>query len=402
MSLGRTTALLLLGLLFTGLAHAGQLTGVRAFTSPGHARVLLVLDGVSADAPLTLTSRASPPMPGVEARAVAVIEGLTAGPELPELLPVGSDGLLRVRSTTLGTGMQVTLELSEARKVHVERLHAKGLLIDAFIGDEPDEAALEVPTRAQLRAFLDGANLSRGLVSTEARRPVVVLDAGHGGYDHGAVGVTGTREADIALRLVQLTALEMRRELEVDVILTRERDEFIGLSRRARIANDAGADLFISIHANAAPGPAAWGIETYSMDTASDEGAARVEARENAIARDEGLLEGDDMLAARLITEGTMRLSKELAGHVQAGVCRHLKSIYGESSVRDLGTKTALFTVLTRTRMPAILFESSFVSHPEDERRLRAAHFQQNMASAIVDAVAAWLDRQGNMPAGTP
>ncbi len=389
---------LLLLLLLSGVAQAGQLTGVRAFTAPGHARVLLVLEGVEAGAELSLSSRASPPMAGIEARAVAIVEGLSAGPDLPELLPVGSDGLLRVRVSVLGTGTQITLELGEARQVRVERIHARGLLIDATVGEPPPEVGLAVPTRAQLVAFLEGASLSRGVAAAQSRRPIVALDAGHGGYDHGAVGVSGTREADVALQLVKLTALQMRRELDVEVLLTRERDEFVGLSKRARIANEAGADLFISIHANAAPGPAAWGIETYSMDTASDAGAARVEARENAIAREEGLLEGDDMLAARLITEGTMRLSKELAGHVQAGVCRHLGALYGSANIRDLGTKTALFTVLTRTRMPAILFESSFVSNPADERRLRAAHFQQSMAEAIVDSVDAWLDRQGAQP----
>ena len=103
--------------------------------------------------------------------------------------------------------------------------------------------------------------------------------------------------------------------------------------------------------------------------------------------------EGDPLLG-RLIAAGTDRLSRDLAHEVQTTVVRRLRAQYGEAEVTNLGTKTAMFYVLVSTRMPAILFESSFVSNVEDERRLRSPHFQQAEADAIVEAIGAWFSRQ--------
>lgn len=387
----RLASFLLLLLALAPPARAEVLTHVRPFTAPGHARLLLVLDGEARGG--ELTTRSSPPLGSIAARGVAWLGGVQAAPDLPAEVPVEADGVRRILAAQVGEGLQITVELDEARQVRAARIHPKAVVLDLVGEGAPADAAL--PTDAQLLAFAEGQTLTRTqLAGTD--RTLVVLDAGHGGFDHGAVGVTGTREADIALQLVQRTARQVQARLGAEVLLTREEDIFVGLTQRARIANNAEADLFVSIHANAAMGPGAWGIETYSMDTASDSGAARVAARENAIAWEQGGSEGADQLAAKLITAGTMRLSKELAAHVQAEVCRRLATVYGDATVRDLGTKTALFTVLTRTRMPAILFESSFVSNPTDERKLRAPHFQEALATAITDAIGQYLDRQGS------
>lgn len=391
----------LLALLATclGPARAQELRSVLVFSAPQQARLLLVLDG--APAQLEVQTRASEALPGVPARAVLLLPGLRPGSELPARIRHDADGLVQVLASPLedpnGPALQLTVELQQARSIQVERVHERGLLVDLRGADAPATSEGLLPGQKELLAWLRG-EARTAPTATTARRPLVVLDAGHGGWDHGVVGINGTREADIALRLARLTSWELRERLPVDVLLTRERDEFIGLTRRARIANEAGADLFVSIHANSAPGPAAWGIETYSMDTASDEGAARVAARENAIAREEGLSEEDDRLAATLITEGTMRLSRELSAHVQEGVCRYLQDLYGPGVVRNLGSKTALFTVLTRTRMPAVLFESSFLSHPVEERRLRSPHYQEAIAEGLVEAIEAFLRRQGQLP----
>ncbi len=390
------TALLLALLVWVLPAHAGKLTAVRTFTAPGHARILLVLDEGALSDPLT--TRATPPMGAIAARGIAWVGAATPADDLPVEVPVGTDGIRRVLVAQVGDGVQVTAELDEARQVRAERIAARAVVVDLMVegaaeGGEAGEGSL--PSADQLLAVVEGTVPTLELSAPAHDRPVIVLDAGHGGWDHGAVGVTGTREADITLQLVRRTRSALVQRLDADVRLTRDSDDFLYLTQRARIANNADADVFISIHANAAYKPGAWGIETYSMDTASDKGAARVAARENAIAWEEGGGEGADMLAAQLITAGTMKLSKELAAEVQAGVCRHLGVVYGADNVHDLGTKTALFTVLTRTRMPAILFESSFVSNPTDERRLRAPHWQQAVADAVADAVVRWLARQG-------
>jgi N-acetylmuramoyl-L-alanine amidase len=218
---------------------------------------------------------------------------------------------------------------------------------------------------------------------------VVVLDPGHGGWDPGAVGISGTREADIALSLSRRIAVELERLLDVEVILTRDDNTFIPLVERANIANSLNADLFVSVHANASDRESAWGIETYYLDGASDAGAARVAARENALAE-----EGDDptSIVSDLNVTGTNRLSQSLAVTIQTEVVRAITETFGPTHTRDLGVKSALFAVLVWSRMPSVLFESSFVTNRVDETRLRLPYYQQTQAEAIATAIQSWFD----------
>ena len=255
----------------------------------------------------------------------------------------------------------------------------------------PDQT---LPTAQHIEAWLMGVSLSRMASKAPRDRKLIVVDAGHGGFDHGAIGTIGTREADIALELARRTAHLLESRLDVDVIMTRNRDIFVPLRDRAALANRENADVFLSIHANAAPNNFSKGIETYSLASATDASAARVAARENAMAK--GWSDKSDPVLGRLLAAGTDRLSRELAFEVQRSVVDQLREVYPDADIVDLGTKTALFYVLVSTRMPAILFEASFVSNADDERRLRAPHFQQTTAIAIVDAVEQWMDRQSD------
>ena len=125
------------------------------------------------------------------------------------------------------------------------------------------------------------------------------------------------------------------------------------------------------------------------MDTASDKAAARVASRENAIVAEAE--EPMDRLFAQLSVAGTNRLSAELAAQVQTHVVDRLSTVYGKDQIRDLGSQTALFYVLVSTRMPAVLYEASFLTHPDDETRLRLPLFQEESAQGIVDAVEAFF-----------
>ena len=127
--------------------------------------------------------------------------------------------------------------------------------------------------------------------------------------------------------------------------------------------------------------------------TASDAGAARVAARENAIAAQEQA-EGIERIVLELSMAGTNRMSQLLAMDVQRSVINQLQIIYGEDQIRDLGVKTALFYVLHSTTMPSILFEASFLTHPDDEMRLRHPLFQQTVAESIAAAVEQYVERQ--------
>jgi N-acetylmuramoyl-L-alanine amidase len=381
--------LLLLLVLWAGLAQADAvLDDVRVFAGSGHARVLLVLQGE----PSEISARSSPPVGASPARGVVLMARTGPGEGGDRVVPVNEGGLQRLRLTAVGDALQLSVDLDQARAIRVEALGPSAVLVDLLVdGAEPD---LTLPSAPDLQQWVEGVSLVRAAGGPPTDRHRVMLDPGHGGWDHGAVGLTGTREADVALQLALLTRAEiLRRDDTVEVLLTRDTDVFVGLRDRAALANRADADLFLSIHVNAAPGPTAWGLETYALDTASDAGAARVAARENTLARKLGGGEGTEPLLARLLVTGMNQLSRDLAAEVQSHAVRGLRLAYGDEPIRDLGSKTALFTVLVATRMPAVLYESGFLTNAEEERRLRSPQYQRLTADALSDAVLAFLER---------
>ncbi len=372
--------------LFIGTADAATLEKVRVFTGDGHARVLLI-----ADAPiLGLETRSSAATALAPARATLILPDTVLGAGVPTEIEVGDRGIQRCAISDIGGRLQFNVEMDEPRVLRARPLGERSVLVDLRVPGRGGDTSL--PTPEQLEAWLGGISLTRSAGDGNRKHKLVVVDAGHGGFDHGAIGTTGTREADIALEIARRTARALRDRLGVEVLMTRDTDVFIPLRDRSLLANQENADLFLSIHANAAPNNVAKGIETYSLAGASDASAARVASRENAMAKDWN--EEGDPLLGRLIAEGTDRLSRELAHEVQRSVVSNLEGIYGEGEIVDLGTKTAMFYVLVMSRMPAILFETSFVSNASDERRLRTPHFQQATADAIVEAVGTWFSRQ--------
>ena len=211
----------------------------------------------------------------------------------------------------------------------------------------------------------------------------VVIDPGHGGKDTGAIGKGGTREKDLTLAI----ARKLKRHLEamgLEVLLTRDKDVFLDLEERTRFANDKQADLFVSIHVNAAENRKARGIETYTLNLNSDRYAMRLAARENASSKKRI---GDlQFILADLATKANTDDSVRLARLVQSEMVTRLRKTWGDS-VRDLGVKQALFFVLVGAKMPAILVEASFVSNDEEEKRLRSEKYQEETARAIADGV---------------
>ena len=381
--------LLVLLLLSVGAGWAAELTAVRVFSGEGHARLLVLYTG---EAP-AIRTRALPAIGTAPPRAILLLDGATLG--AISSAEVGQNGVLRLDVQQISDSAQLSVLLDTPRAVRAAPLTEGAILVDLIEEGRGEDPTLPGPD--QLRTWMEGVALApreptAPLTAPQGQR-VIVVDAGHGGWDHGAVGVTGTREADVALQIARRVAARLEQDLGAKVILTREDDTFIPLQQRAAIANVNGADLFLSIHANAAPGPTAWGIETYSMDTASDAAADRVARRENALALTDASGEAN-LLLGKLLADGTSQLSRELAISIQSTVVDQLRRRYGDEQVRDLGAKTALFYVLVSTRMPAVLFEASFVSNSHDERMLRTPHFQDAVAESIALAVKDWLDSQ--------
>ncbi|MBK9517146.1 MAG: N-acetylmuramoyl-L-alanine amidase [Anaeromyxobacter sp.] len=224
-------------------------------------------------------------------------------------------------------------------------------------------------------------------------RPIrrVVVDAGHGGHDPGAVGPTRVREKDVTLAIARRLATRLR-TAGFEVVMTRSDDRYVALEERTAIANTRRGDLFISIHANANPRRALAGTETFVLNVADDRYARRLAARENG-AELEG--DGEGTEAARILTDldakASTDASRRLASSVQRELTGAVRGRYGE--VRDLGVKSALFYVLLGARMPAVLVETAFISNRREEKRLASPAYQEVVAQALSRAVVQFARR---------
>ncbi|MEJ2031605.1 MAG: N-acetylmuramoyl-L-alanine amidase [Deltaproteobacteria bacterium] len=215
----------------------------------------------------------------------------------------------------------------------------------------------------------------------------IVIDPGHGGKDPGAIGPNGIKEKDIVLQVAKRVAQLLKQELGCRVILTRDRDVFIPLEERTAIANTSGADLFISIHANAAPSASLRGVETYFLNLATNKEAMQVAARENATSTRQ--LSDLQSILRDLMQNTKVNESAKLAKFVQTDIVNGLSHSY--SKICDLGVRRAPFVVLIGAQMPAILIETAFLSNPEEARRLCNHAYQQKLAGQIVAGVSQYI-----------
>lgn len=210
----------------------------------------------------------------------------------------------------------------------------------------------------------------------------IVIDPGHGGRDPGA-SAHGIRESeltlDIALRLEKLLAAEPG----IEVILTRRTNVYVPLEERTAIANREGADLFLSIHANASRNTAAHGVETYYLSFAATPDAEAVAARENA-ASDRSMNSLPDIIKAIALND-KLDESRDLAGMVQESVVTRLRR--SNKNVRNLGVKKAPFVVLIGAAMPSVLAEVSFLTNRQEAQLLKTASYKQRIAEALHGAV---------------
>ncbi|HEY1907493.1 MAG TPA: N-acetylmuramoyl-L-alanine amidase [Myxococcaceae bacterium] len=220
----------------------------------------------------------------------------------------------------------------------------------------------------------------------------VIIDPGHGGHDTGTIGADGTKEKDVALAIARKLRTVLT-EQGLEVVLTRETDRFVRLEERTRLANVGRGDLFISVHCNSLPQRHIRGIETYTLNLASDRFAIRLAARENATS--EKGMSDLQFLLADLATRANTEESARLATQVQSGLVSALRS--KDAKIRDLGTKEALFYVLLGTKMPAILVETGFLSNPEEEKRLSSPGYQEEVARAIASGVQGFLGNRDRL-----
>jgi len=226
----------------------------------------------------------------------------------------------------------------------------------------------------------------------------IVLDPGHGGKDPGAVGPRKFKEKDIMLKVALKTARALRGKTHADVLLTRSTDRYLSLEERTAYANVVGADVFVSLHANAHPNRDARGTETYILDTTNDRSANRLAALENRVSLDALMKLQKDPLLFTLFQKAKADESYELARCVHGSMIRGLRKKYRD--VFDHGLKEAPFFVLMGATMPCVLVEASFISNPVEEKRLASEKYQNVLADSIAEGIAEFARRReaGQIP----
>ena len=226
-----------------------------------------------------------------------------------------------------------------------------------------------------------------------------MIDPGHGGHDTGTIGPTGLMEKDLCLDVaLRLGKIIEQRLPGADVVYTRSDDTFVPLEERTNIANQAKADLFISIHANSSRDHAARGIETYYLNLKGSAEAMEVAARENATAQG-GVHDLQDLVLKIARTE-KIDESKELAEDIQDSLSRRIQKT--SKPVKNRGVRKAPFVVLIGADMPSILTEISFLSNPADEQLLKKPEQRQKVAEGLYQGVASYLESMNSVTMNLP
>ncbi|MGH9790951.1 MAG: N-acetylmuramoyl-L-alanine amidase, partial [Candidatus Acidiferrales bacterium] len=282
---------------------------------------------------------------------------------------------------------------------------AEGRVVDAAAkpskgaGGKSDAGAKEVAGSAAVAARPTrngGITLGRAMGLKIGR---IVIDAGHGGHDTGTIGPTGMMEKDVSLDVaLRLGKLIEARIPGAEVVYTRTDDTFVPLESRAPIANQAKADMFISIHANSSRDRDARGIETYYLNFATSDDALEVAARENAYSQ-ASVHELQDIIK-KIANNEKVEESRELAIEVQEGLAKRLRRV--SRYMKNRGVKKAPFVVLIGANMPSVLAEVSFLSNPHDEAMLKKPVHRQRVAEGLFHGLEKYLKNlQGTVTLNT-
>jgi N-acetylmuramoyl-L-alanine amidase len=356
-------------------AAAVELRGIETHATPAGADAVFVLS-----APVRPTVRALTDTDGRPLRLyVDLPPGTRLSPAVPRAL-AASAPLGRIRIGTAEEGaLRVALELDQVATYTVRR-HGRIVTVairaDAAVAEAaPSPPAAPAPPPAV-------AARPRG-------REKIVLDPGHGGSDPGAQGYAVEKE--VTLAIARNVAGLLRERLGADVVLTRGHDTTLPLAARTARANAEGADLFVSIHANASPSRRLHGIETYYLNNTNDRGSIRLAAMENGLDLITHARRGADLryILSDLVQVGKMEESIALATAVQRGLVAHLSTRY--PGVADLGVKRGPFYVLVGAYMPCVLVETSFLTHPAEGRRLATAPYRVAVAEGIYQGIDRFL-----------
>jgi N-acetylmuramoyl-L-alanine amidase len=362
------------------LAVLPKVTGIRHWSTPMGSTVVIDMQD---QAPYEVHRLMSPE------RIYFDLHDTALAPELEgKTIDIGDTSLTRVRvaqpvsgvtrvvlDTRDGSNFSVSMESNPNRMVVELRANDR-----ALAANRPQVSAPEASAPAKALSSI-AAKPEDDQLRAKTGKFRIALDAGHGGWDMGTVGRKGLLEKDLVLDVTRRLGKLLQARLGSEVIFTRTGDDYLALDQRADFANQAQADLFVSVHANYSSAASARGVETYYTNTFAPPGSREIEKRENGT----GPQPTPVSLSAGELHE-KIDESRRLAASIQRSLYATLAA--NSPGIRDRGVKDSQFLVLTGTTMPAILTEISFVSSPADERNLQSETYRQQIAEALYKGIA--------------
>ncbi len=367
-------AFLLLPRLSLSTPHPVKVSGIRFWTNEEYTRVAVDLED---EAPYDASFLRADPERNLPPRIFIDIQGADIRQEILKSPVQVRNGLLKVvRAGRFRKGVvRVVVDLERESSYRVFTMTDPfRVIIDI---DGKTESAAPAGSSAPREPAEPRPAVPRGKIR-------VMLDPGHGGKDPGAIGPTGLKEKDVVLAVGRLVRDRLRRDEGFEVKMTRDSDVFIPLEERTATANEARADIFVSLHINASPNRQAEGISTYVLSRASsDRHALEVAARENGVPV--AKLSAVKFIIDDLSTYGRKKESLKLAKSVNDAIVRNVNGRFGR--VSDLGLKQAPFYVLVGARMTAVLVEASFISNRREEARLRDPEYLAAIADSVAEAI---------------
>ncbi|OEU60712.1 MAG: hypothetical protein BBJ57_09800 [Desulfobacterales bacterium PC51MH44] len=356
--------------------------GLRFWSNPSYTRIV-----IDADSEMSYSHRLLKKDPSIQKpqRLYVDLNNSMLGKDIKKAIPINDNLLSGVRAGqhTLDL-VRVVIDIKSFKTYKIFSLKNPFRIVIDVWGRSQKPARTNIQI-AKKDTKLPPGSLTKSLALGVSR---IVIDPGHGGRDYGAPGyLKGVHEKNVVLKIAKRLAKKIREKLHCEVVLTRNRDRNLTLEERTAIANTENADLFISIHTNAAKNRRAAGVETFILNFATDDDAILVAARENATSTKN--ISDLQTILSDLMQNAKINESSRLAAHVQQSMHKHLRKYY--SKINNKGVKQAPFYVLLGAQMPSILIETAFISNPRECKRIIDAKYQDRMCEAIVTGIRKYI-----------
>jgi len=311
-------------------------------------------------------------------------------------IKIKGNHLKRIRVTPISkAGNRVVLEFTSPKNLNVQAFQKKNLI---KILIQPKRKIKKSVTKPQfleakvtkpLQSIAENSSDKGNDKKRKWKVPFIVVDPGHGGKDNGAIGGSGLLEKNLNLAISKRLTRILQKKYSYRVSMTREDDRFIALDERGKFANEKDADLFVSIHVNAAKRKGAHGIETYYLGRGSSDRARDTAKRENGELVYKVPDNDVQKILTDMITNRKINDSSILARWIQDKLFLKMSKKY--SRIKNLGVKEGTFFVLHSTKMPSVLVEVGFITNPKEELRLSKSQYLNKLAESIAYGISSYV-----------